>query len=52
MTPVLDFLSPWTYVTSRNDRSVEAHSNAPTAFPRPQGPSRDAETGFGQAVIE
>jgi hypothetical protein len=34
---------------SRSDRSVEAL--APTALPRPQGPSRDAKIGLTAKVV-
>jgi hypothetical protein len=47
----IDFLTRVAYVRYRSDRSIEAL--APTALPRPQGPSRDAEIGLtAKAAIE
>ena len=45
----IEFLIPLTYIQRWSDRSVEVL--APTALPRPQGPSRDAEIGLTAKVV-
>jgi hypothetical protein len=46
---VIDFLILSIYINYWSDRSIEAL--APTALPRPQGPSRDAEISLTAKVV-